>query len=78
MNRPLPGVFLLKEAKAMLDINLVRKNPDLVRENLRKKYQDHKLPLVDEVLELDAKFRATKTRATRGCTIASKKVPNPI
>ena len=47
----------------MLDINLVRKNPDLVRENLRKKYQDHKLPLVDEVLELDAMFRATKTRA---------------
>ena len=47
----------------MLDINLVRKNPDLVRENLRKKFQDHKLPLVDEVLDLDAKFRATKTRA---------------
>lgn len=47
----------------MLDINLVRKNPDLVRENLRKKFQDHKLLLVDEVLELDTKFRATKTRA---------------
>ena len=47
----------------MLDINLIRKNPDLVRENLRKKYQDHKLPLVDEVLALDATFRATKTRA---------------
>ncbi|MGN1235669.1 MAG: serine--tRNA ligase, partial [Christensenellaceae bacterium] len=42
----------------MIDINLIRTNPDLVRENIRKKFQDRKLPLVDEVLELDARKRA--------------------
>lgn len=47
----------------MLDINLVRKNPELVKENIKKKFQDAKLPLVDKVLELDAEFRRTKTRA---------------
>ena len=41
----------------MIDINFLRKNPDKVRENIRKKFQDKKLPLVDEVLELDAKRR---------------------
>ncbi len=47
----------------MLDINLIRKNPELVKENIRTKYQDSKLPLVDKVLELDAEFRRAKTRA---------------
>lgn len=47
----------------MLDINLVRKNPEIVRENIKKKFQDDKLPLVDKVLELDAEFRRAKTRA---------------
>ena len=42
----------------MIDINLIRTNPELVKENIRKKFQDHKLPLVDKVLELDAKRRA--------------------
>ena len=42
----------------MIDINLIRTNPELVKENIRKKFQDHKLPLVDNVLELDAKRRA--------------------
>ncbi len=42
----------------MIDIQLIRTNPELVRENIRKKFQDKKLPLVDEVLELDAKRRA--------------------
>ena len=46
----------------MLDIKLVRSNPDLVRENIKKKFQDEKLPLVDEVLDLDAQFRASKAR----------------
>ncbi len=41
----------------MIDIQLIRTNPDLVRENIRKKFQDRKLPLVDEVLELDTKRR---------------------
>ena len=42
----------------MIDINLIRTNPDLVRENIKKKFQDKKLPLVDEVIELDARRRA--------------------
>lgn len=46
----------------MIDIALIRENPELVRENIRKKFQEEKLPLVDEVLELDEKFRALKTK----------------
>ena len=37
----------------MLDIRFVRENPELVRENIRKKFQDSKLPLLDTVIELD-------------------------
>ena len=48
----------------MLDIKLIRDNPELVRENIRKKFQDARLPLVDEVLELDAKNRAAITEAS--------------
>ena len=48
----------------MLDIKFVRENPELVKENIRKKYQDSKLPLVDEVVELDAKNRAAITEAS--------------
>ncbi|MBQ1576818.1 MAG: serine--tRNA ligase [Oscillospiraceae bacterium] len=48
----------------MLDIKFVRENPDLVKENIKKKFQDHKLPMVDEVLELDAKNRAAITEAS--------------
>ena len=44
----------------MIDIQLLRDNPELVKENIRKKFEDQKLPLVDEVLELDQKFRASK------------------
>ena len=47
----------------MLDIKFVRENPDLVRENIRKKFQDQKLPLVDQVLELDAENRAVIAEA---------------
>ena len=48
----------------MLDIKFVRENPELVRENIKKKFQDEKLPLVDEVVELDAKQRAAITEAS--------------
>ena len=48
----------------MLDIRFIRENPEIVRENIRKKFQDFKLPLVDEVLELDAKNRAAITEAS--------------
>ena len=44
----------------MLDIKFVRENPEVVKENIRKKFQDEKLPLVDEVLDLDKQFRETK------------------
>lgn len=44
----------------MIDIQLLRDNPELVKENIRKKFEDQKLPLVDEVLELDQKFRSSK------------------
>ena len=47
----------------MIDIKLIRENPELVKENIKKKFQDHKLPLVDEVKELDEQFRATKAKA---------------
>ena len=42
----------------MIDINLIRTDAELVKENIRKKFQDHKLPLVDQALELDGKRRA--------------------
>ena len=47
----------------MLDIKFLRANPDIVKENIRKKFQDDKLPLVDKVIELDQEFRDSKTRA---------------
>ena len=47
----------------MLDIKFVRENPDAVKENIRKKFQDEKLPLVDEAIEFDRRFRECKTRA---------------
>ena len=47
----------------MLDIKFLRTNPDIVKENIKKKFQDEKLPLVDEVIELDKEFREAKTRA---------------
>ena len=47
----------------MLDIKFIRENPDAVKENIKKKFQDAKLPLVDEVIELDAKRRAAIAEA---------------
>ena len=47
----------------MLDIKFIRENPDAVKENIKKKFQDAKLPLVDELLDLDAKNRAAITEA---------------
>lgn len=46
----------------MLDIKLIRSNPELVKENIKKKFQNHKLVMVDEVIEMDTEFRAAKTR----------------
>ena len=47
----------------MLDIKFLRENPDVVKENIKKKFQDNKLALVDEVIELDAQSRAIKSEA---------------
>ena len=46
----------------MIDIKLIRTNPELVKENIKKKFQDEKLVLVDEVAKFDEEFRATKTK----------------
>ena len=47
----------------MLDIKFLRENPDIVKENIKKKFQDHKLPLVDEVIELDKERREVQAEA---------------
>lgn len=47
----------------MIDIKFLRENPDAVKENIKKKFQDHKIPLVDEVIELDAQARKTQQEA---------------
>ena len=46
----------------MIDIKFLRENPDVVKENIKKKFQDSKLPLVDEVIELDAEYRKALQR----------------
>ena len=47
----------------MIDIKFLRENPDVVKENIRRKFQDEKLPLVDEVIALDAESRKAKQEA---------------
>ena len=47
----------------MIDIKFLRENPDIVKENIKKKFQDEKLPLVDKVIELDAKLRKIKVES---------------
>ena len=47
----------------MIDIKFLRENPEAVKENIRKKFQDSKLPLVDEVIELDKESRKTQQEA---------------
>ena len=46
----------------MIDINLIRTNPEIVKENIKKKFQNEKLVLVDEVAQLDKEFRETKQK----------------
>ena len=47
----------------MIDLKFLRENPETVKQNIKNKFQDHKLPLVDEVIELDAKARKAKQEA---------------
>ena len=64
----------------MLDIKFIRENPELVKENIKKKFQDAKLPLVDEVLELDAQNRAAMSEANdlRASRNALSKANGPL
>ena len=59
----LHGAGRQKGRNTVIDINLIRKTPDVVRENIRRKFQDSKLPLVDEVIDLDRKNREAMQRA---------------
>ena len=47
----------------MLDLKFLRENPDVVKQNIKNKFQDRKLPMVDEVIQLDAQARATQAEA---------------
>lgn len=64
----------------MIDMKWIRNDPEKVKENIRKKFQDEKLPLVDEVVELDQKFRKQRYRATNsaasGSLSARRSVPS--
>ena len=51
----------------MIDIKFLRENPDVVKENIKKKFQDKKLPLVDEVIELDEERRAQPITVNLRC-----------
>ena len=57
----------------MIDIKIIRENRDLVKENIKKKFQDHKLPLVDEVFELDKKVREVQTKGDELRALKNKK-----
>ena len=57
------GKLTRKEKVDMLDLKFVRENPEVVKQNIKNKFQDAKLPLVDEVIELDAENRAAKQEA---------------
>ena len=52
-----------QQEEEMLDLKFVRENPDIVKQNIKNKFQDSKLPLVDEVIALDAENRTTQKEA---------------
>ena len=57
----------------MLDLKFVRANPDQVKENIKKKFQDHKLPLVDQVIAYDQEYRDLKTKGDDLRAVRNKK-----
>ena len=64
-HRPFMGAgvsFFIAEEDIMLDMKFVRENPDIVKENIKKKFQDYKLPLVNEVLMEDKELRLGRKR----------------
>ena len=54
--------LLARKEKIMIDIKFLRENPDIVKENIKKKFQNHKLHLVDEVIDFDSKKRAVNLK----------------
>ena len=62
----------------MLDIKFLRQNPDVVKENIKKKFQDEKLPLVDEVIELDKRNREIKGEVEAHPVLRKNKVSKEI
>ena len=58
----------------MLDIKFVRNNPEVVKQNIKNKFQDEKLPLVDEVLELDVKNREIKQKNNTSSSTEKRKL----
>ena len=59
----------------MLDIKLLRNDPERVKENIRKKFQDQKLPLVDEVVALDKEYRESASKRT-ACATSARPFPS--
>ena len=49
----------------MIDINLIRNSPDLVKSNIKKKFQDDKIPLVDKIKKLDEEWRSLKVKTDK-------------
>ena len=62
----------------MIDIKFLRENPEIVKQNIKNKFQDKKLPLVDEVIELDKKARAAKGEADANKVLAESLSPEVI
>jgi seryl-tRNA synthetase len=58
-----PRIIQITGGNQMLDLKFVRENPEIVKQNMKNKFQDHKLPLVDEVIELDQESRQVKQEA---------------
>ena len=56
-------VFILGGKNSMIDLKFLRENPEIVKQNIKNKFQDKKLPLVDEVIALDEEARAAKQEA---------------
>lgn len=56
----------------MIDINIIRENPTLVKENMRKKFQEEKIGLVDEAYKLDIEYREVLTRASEIRSLRNK------
>ena len=62
----------------MLDINLLRNDPEKVRENIRKKFQDQKLPMVDEVIRLDKEYREAIREARNALDEMEKEIEKEL